>query len=201
MSRTFADYFGEVAEALAAIRGEHAALEARVERMFRKGKVTDVDAKNQLYRQEIGLDDDGQPVKSPWVPYAQVAGARKTHSPPSVGQQFLLISPDGDHEQGHGLALTFSNAQPSPSQDPNTHVDQLGKTKDTMTDGTRTLEVEGLSFAMSKGKLVIKADTIALVGKVYLGAEDASRELALKGSVDSAGHTEQGNLATKVFGL
>ena len=219
--RTFADYFAEVAEALADIRGEHAALEARMERVFRKGKVTDVDAKGQLYRQEIGTDDDGQPVKSPWVPYAQVAGARKIHSPPSVGQQMLLVSPDGDHEQGHGIPLTFSTKQPSPSQDPDTDSDTRGKcfdsqsTKDgkdartfgvgkasiALTDGQIVLKVGDATLVLTEAKLVATAGKVALVGAVALGAEDAGRELALKGSLDSAGHAEQDNLATKVKGV
>jgi phage baseplate assembly protein V len=201
MARTVWDFLHEVASEIADINGRLAAHEARSERMFRHGQVTDVDAKNQVYRQQIGVDDKGQPVKSPWVPYAQVAGNRKIHSPPSVGQQMTLISPDGDHEQGIGLPFTWSKDQASPSQDPDTDVDQRGKCTDTQTKEGRTIEVGGLKIAMTDGKCVITADTIALVGKVLLGSEDASRELALKGSVDSAGDTEMDNLSTKVFGV
>jgi hypothetical protein len=42
----------EIHEALGELFSRHADLEARIERMFRKGKVTDVDATKGLYRQE-----------------------------------------------------------------------------------------------------------------------------------------------------
>ncbi len=49
--------------------------------------------------------------------------------------------------------------------------------------------------------ITLTAGTIILAGVVKLGSADANRELALKGSTDSAGHTETGNLATKVYGI
>jgi phage baseplate assembly protein gpV len=108
----------------------HADLEARIERTHRKGKVTDVDAKKHLYRQEIGLDDNGNTVKSPWLPYAQIAGDLKVHSPPTVGEQYLIVNPDGspDFTQSVGVPHGWYDKNPSPSTDPHADVTVRGTT-------------------------------------------------------------------------
>jgi phage gp45-like len=48
-------------------------------------------------------------------------------------------------------------------------------------------------------KIVISAPEIVLDGLVKLGGEDASRPASAEGTIDSAGHTETGNLATMVL--
>ncbi len=136
--------FREAHEHIAALVAGHADLEARIERLFRKGKVTDVDPKGGLYRQEIGLDDDGNPVLSPWLPYSQVAGGRKVHSPPSVGEQYLLVNPDGsaDFTQGLGVPHGWSDANPSPSAAGDADVATRGSTKDTTKAGSRVIAAD-----------------------------------------------------------
>jgi phage baseplate assembly protein gpV len=162
----------EIHEALGEMFSRHADLEARIERMFRKGKVTDVDATKGLYRQEIGLDDQGQTVKSPWAPYSQIAGARKSHSPPSVGEQYLLINPDGspDFTQGLGVPHGWYDQNLSPSTDPAADVTTRGTTKDTTTASSRVLEVGGAKFSMTDGVLEIDATTIKLKGDVQVNS-------------------------------
>jgi hypothetical protein len=138
------DPLDEVFEALGRLFQGQADLEARIERMFRKGKVTDVDATKHLYRQEIGLDDDQNPVKSPWLPYSQIAGARKSHSPPSVGEQYLLINPDGspDFTQGLGVPHGWYDKALSPSTDPAADVTTRGSTIDTTKPGSRVISAD-----------------------------------------------------------
>lgn len=192
------DAIRELQEALADARAEIAALRAAHERVFRKGKVTDVDPEKQIYRQEIGQDEDGKPVKGPWVPYGQVAGALKHHSPPSVGQQMMQVAPDGDFEQAFGLPYTFSNDNPSPSKRGDEDVVERGAAKDVTRGDSRTISVGGASISVVDGKIVLKAGTIVLDGDVRLGGEGAERELALRDSVDSHGDVETSNLSTKV---
>lgn len=157
---------------LEAAHARIAELEARHERMFRPGTVTDVDAKKQLYRQEIGLDPDGQPVKSAWRPYSQVAGDRKKHDPPSVGQQFMFISPDGDHAQGFGVPLTWSNNNPAPSQDGDAYVDKVGsKNTDTQKDGSREIKVDGCTLSMSGDTITMKAGKVIIDAECHLGGD------------------------------
>ena len=52
----------------------------------------------------------------PWV--AQRAGGMRCWSPPSVGEQCVVLSPEGDLENGFVVLGLYSNANPAPSNDP-----------------------------------------------------------------------------------
>ncbi|PPQ37079.1 Phage P2 baseplate assembly protein gpV [Rhodoblastus acidophilus] len=145
----------EVHEALSAALDRIAELEKRVERMFRVGKVTDVDPAKQLYRQEIGLDPDGQPVKSPWIRYSQIAGARKSHSPPSKGQQMLMISPDGEFRTALGVPHGWSDENPAPSD----------KDEDVEVRGDVKITNDGKTYTIN-GAVHINGDLIVAGGKL-----------------------------------
>lgn len=146
-------------DAFQALADRLAALEGRLERMFRYGTIVDdkdidvSDASKPRARIEVGKDDDDKSVLGPMVPYSTVAGARNQHNPPSKGQQLLQIAPDGDHEQAILIPLGHSDNVKSPSTDPKTYVDQIGKTVNTQKDGSWKQEVEKASTAMSKGKI------------------------------------------------
>lgn len=115
-----------LASRIADIVDRLASLERRVETATRHGTVTDVDAARQMVRLEIGRGRDGAVQKSPWVRYAQVAGALKLHSPPSVGQVMTLFSPGGEMRQGVAMPFTWSDENPSPSDDPDEHKLTIG---------------------------------------------------------------------------
>ncbi|MCW2319187.1 hypothetical protein M2322_004756 [Rhodoblastus acidophilus] len=154
----------EVHEALSAALDRIAELEKRVERMFRVGKVTDVDPAKQLYRQEIGLDPDGQPVKSPWIRYSQIAGARKSHSPPSKGQQMLMISPDGEFRTALGVPHGWSDENPAPS-DKDEDVEVRGDVKITNDGKSITKVIKGVTYVFSASGLDVKGGKITHDGK------------------------------------
>lgn len=54
---------------------------------------------------------------------------------------------------------------------------------------------------VSAEEVTILSPKIVLDGMVYLGGPGANRAASAFGTIDSAGHTEQSNLATKVFVL
>ena len=101
--------------------------------------MTDVDATKHLVRMEIGRNCDGSnQVKSPWLPYAQVAGGAgglNVHSVPAVGEQMILANPDGsaDFTQGIVFRHGWYTANPSPSTDPNADVTVRGTTVNIRT--------------------------------------------------------------------
>jgi hypothetical protein len=113
------------------------------------GKVTDVDTTKHLARIEIGKDDDGNQVKSPWVPYAQIAGDLKFHQPPVKDQLMTLRSENGDVEQGTLHPSGFTDANPSPSTDAATNVMTFGSVKVTIAKDHLLLEVGGTSWRFS----------------------------------------------------
>lgn len=88
-----------------------------------------IDPKAGMVRLVIGQDDDGNAVLSPWVPYAQTAGALKIHSAPSAGQTMEISSDSGDVEQGTARPLHWSDENKSPSDKGNEHVITFGNAK------------------------------------------------------------------------
>ncbi len=128
------DAINELQGAVAGLRAENAALRARLDRMFRPGKVTDVSDDGTKYRQEIGVDDDGNPVKGPWIPHSQMAGALKVHAPVAPGQQMMMVAPNGDAGQAFGIPLTWSDSNSTPGQ---------GKSQNALTFGPFTFRLNG----------------------------------------------------------
>jgi len=133
-----------------------AELERRFSGTLRHGTIEEVDAAKQIVRLNFGQDEDGKPFLSPWVPYAQIAGALKVHTPPSKGQQFTALSPTGDWQQAVALPLTWSKANPSPSQKADEHV---------LTFGSVKLTIEGEKVTAEAPNVLIKSDSINLGGE------------------------------------
>lgn len=174
-------------------------VERRMDGMVRHGKVTDVDPKKQRARIEIG-ERDGQPLKSAWLPYAQIAGAYKSHRPPTVGQQMSMFAPNGEVRQGVLMPMTWSDQNQSPSEKGDEHVTTYGDLK-IVEKAQQLLQAIGdaVSIDMTSGAMTLKSPQIILdCSDIRLGGSGASRPLALQGSVDTAGDQEVGNLSTAV---
>lgn len=142
--------FRDIQETLANIGGAIQRIIWENDQSLIHGTVCDVDAKKQLCRLVVGLDEDDQEVKSPWVPYGQIAGTRKIHSAPSNGQQMTLFAPNGDHMQAIALPFTWSDNNPSPSESADEDIDLRGKSKRTQKDGSVKQEVDGVTREYTK---------------------------------------------------
>lgn len=121
-------------------------LERRVAGSEMRGKVTDVDPAKAMVRIEIGKDSDDQPVKSPWTPYKQTAGALKLHNPPSVGQVMAIRSETGDIEQGVAEAFHWSDDNAANSTDGDAHKLTFGDVTIDLTGGGLKLTAGGCVF-------------------------------------------------------
>jgi len=125
-----------------------AELERRVAMQGTAGTVASVDAAKGTVRLKIGKDEDGADVLSPPVPYAQIAGALKVHSPPSVGQQMMLMAPGGDIEQAAAMPFTWS--------DQNTTPNDKGD-ENTLTFGDVRIDLKGGEIIVTAPKFKIVA--------------------------------------------
>lgn len=157
-----------------------AEVERRNDTMFRHGKVTDVDTEKQVARIEIG-ERDGKPVKSAWVPYGQIAGAYKSHQPPSVGQQMTMFAPNGEVRQAVLLPFTWSDENKSPSDKADEHVDTFGdKWKWTRKKDLFHIELDKTSIEIKPGRITIKVEEATIVveaSKITLKVSGAEIEL------------------------
>jgi hypothetical protein len=142
-----------------------AELERRFSGMMRHGTVEEVDPGKHRIRLKFGTDVEGKSFLSPWIPYAQVAGALKIHVPPSVGQQFTLMAPAGDWQLAVAVPFTWSNQNPSPSNKADENVLTLGDVRMTLKAGGLEIMAAGVSFALSGNGVSITGGEVAHNGR------------------------------------
>jgi phage baseplate assembly protein gpV len=96
-------------------------LRNKINGTVRFAAVTDVDAKRQMARVELGTEK--QPQKSAWVPYGLgFAGEFKQIWHPSKGQNMTALCVNGDPAQAVLLPFTYSKQYPTPSDDERCHI-------------------------------------------------------------------------------
>lgn len=122
-------------------------IERRIAGTEVRGKVTHVDAGKALARIEIGKDEDGNSVLSPWMPYAQKAGSLKVHSAPSVGEVMAVRAESGDIQQGVLHPFHWSETNQAPSQDGEIHKLTFGDVTITLSNGGVELVAGGVTFS------------------------------------------------------
>jgi hypothetical protein len=149
-----------------------AELERRIRNVVRYGRVAEVDAAKgrvKVIDEEAG-GGDGKSITTDWLPWAEIGGAFKTWTPPSVGQQVAVISPSGNLGQGLVLPNAFSDQFPPPSDQGDEHVMTVGETRIT---------VKGNEIRFSSPKIVFEGDT-------HLGGE-GGEPVHRRGDKDSDG--------------
>lgn len=147
-----------VEDVLVSLVSKVAELQRRLDGMVQQGPVHEVDPKAGTVRLRLSPDGDDL-FLSPPIPYAQVAGALKLHSPPSVGQQMTMMSVGGDFRQALAVPMTWSDQNKAPGDKVDEHV---------LTFGPWTITLKG--------------DVLSIKGpKVILDCEGASFELSGSG--------------------
>lgn len=126
----------------------------------RTGKVVEVDAEKGLAR--VQLNDgsgDYPPFKTGWLPWREQAmGAMRTHFPPSVGQQVVVQSENGDLTDAEIETSLPSDDVQRPSQSGEEYVlADVGGTRIVATgDG---IKITTGTFEVEAGEAKITADT------------------------------------------
>ena len=116
--------------------------ERRTANMIRVGKVIKVDAAKGLVKLKVG------DLETAWLPWTESAGGTSTWSPPTVGQQMMLVSPSGEPGQGWASPAGFSSDNPAPSGDGDARVQKHG----------------GVTMTTKGGKLIIDAAEVQING-------------------------------------
>lgn len=164
-----AEILGRLIDDLADAVSRITDVERRMDGMMRHGKVTDVDPQKQRARIEIG-ERDGQPLKSAWLPYAQIAGAYKSHRPPTVGQQMTMFAPNGEVRQGLLVPMTWSDQNKSPSDKGDEHVSTFGQLKIVEKADSYVLSVGSVEIELTTSDVNITAPGfVRTIGKTALG--------------------------------
>lgn len=141
---TLADLLGDMYRRIAE-------LERRHDGMIKRGRVVEVDPENARVRLRLNEESAPEPFLSPWVPYAQIAGALKVHTPPSVGQQMAIFSETGDLQQGLAVPMTWSDKNEAPSKQGDEHVVTFGSFKAVLKEKELTVSVGDVSVRIHEG--------------------------------------------------
>lgn len=139
-------------------------VDRRIGGMVLRGRVAEVDAAKHMVRVVIGQNPEGDDVLSPFLPVAQVAGALKVHSMPSVGQQVSVKSANGDIQQGAVEPLHWSDGFSSPSDDPDKHIITLGDVTVTTTAHSLEIAVGGSVLSIADGLIRVVASHVSNEG-------------------------------------
>ncbi|WCM29200.1 phage baseplate assembly protein V [Sphingomonas sp. QA11] len=148
--------------------------------IVREGTVDSVDLGARTCRFRTGDVVTGD---IPWL--ATRSGATKTWSPPSIGEQGLLICPEGDTARGVVLPGIFSNDHPAPSSEDIELVEYADGARisyDATAHELKAILPAGATVTISAdGGLSIKGD-VALDGNLSVtGTIDADGEITGNG--------------------
>jgi phage baseplate assembly protein gpV len=142
-------------------------LERRVSGLLRHGRVAEVDMDMFRVRLDLGpAHGTGGRFLSPWVPYAQQAGALRVHTPPDIGQQFTLISPTGDFQQAVAVPLHWSSSVPSPSDRKDENVIQYGAVRIELREGELVVRVGQMAFVVNEQGIRIQNGRLEVDGGI-----------------------------------
>lgn len=137
-----------------------AEVERRLDGMVKQGPVAEVDPAAGTVRIRLNEANAPKPFLSPPIPYTQLAGALKVHSPPSVGQQMTIISGAGDFRQGLAVPMTWSNQNAAPSDKGDEHVLTFGDVRFDLKGDGLTLTVGGFSLSINGDGLTVTGGEI-----------------------------------------
>lgn len=124
-----------------------------VENIVRIGTIHSVDHAAARCRVSTGR------LVTQWLPWHERrAGETRTWTPPTVGEQCMILSPSGEPAAGVVLVGIYSNAKPAPSDNPDEHVTLY-------PDGTR-IAYDHAAHRLtvhSVGDVVVRADADAQI--------------------------------------
>lgn len=127
-----------------------------------EGVVAETDEKAWKVRVEIGQDEDGKPILSPWMKFfAKSAGAYADSPPlPAKGDRMRVMSPSGIvGAASYAIPSTFDDELKRPDpQDKEESVRAYGKARVSMTKSALTHKTEKTTISQTKEDVSVKAD-------------------------------------------
>jgi len=146
-----------LARELRYVRRELVRLNKRVALAHLEGPVAEQDKDKWRVRIELGRDENGEKILSPWVrPHSNSAGAYKA-SPalPAVGDKMRLFSPSGVvGASSYAIANAFDEETTRPSnQDKDEAVREFDKTRVAQTKDKLTHKTEKTTVTQEKEKI------------------------------------------------
>lgn len=129
-------------------------------------------------------------IETPLLPWLTGrAGSVRIWSPPSIGEQVLVVSPEADFANGLVLLGVFSDANPAPADDEATLI--------LFEDGTRLRydpASAALSIVVANGSIEVEAPELRIVANVTIeGDIELTGKLTASDDVVAAGKSLKGH--------
>lgn len=130
-------------------------LTRRLDNLMRPGTIAAVDHVEARCRVQTG------DLLTDWLPWlTQRAGNTRIWSPPTVGEQVMLLSPSGDLGAAWVLPATFRDDHPAPSDSPNLHVTEYPDgARISYNHATGVLVASGIQTAVIEASVQVTLDT------------------------------------------
>jgi phage baseplate assembly protein V len=156
--------------------------------LAREGTVVSVDHATGTAR--VQFADDLTTGDIPWV--ASRAGATRTWSPPSVGEQVVVLAPEADTARGMIIGSLSSDDHPHPANDPSTLTeyhdgarigyDPVGHNLTAILPGGATVHIDADGGLTIKGPVTVDGD-IRSTGTITADADVVGAGKSLKDHV------------------
>ncbi|MDG4811658.1 phage baseplate assembly protein V [Hydrogenovibrio sp. 3SP14C1] len=128
-------------------------LATRLMNILRMGVIHQADYDKPRVKVKIGESESGQPLLTDWLPFfSNRAGNDREWHPPEVGEQVMVLSPNGELNTGAVLPAIFQEAFAANSNSPDIHrkdyqdgtvVEYNRKTHKLKVDCVGSVEVNG----------------------------------------------------------
>ncbi|WP_068318902.1 phage baseplate assembly protein V [Polycladidibacter hongkongensis] len=159
------EYIEELADTIAGLRADIEELRTKLAQMIQVGPVAEIDSEKG-YRVQLGLQEDGSPFLSPWLPHPETG---KTSIPLKMGQPVGVLSPNADPRQALLLRGGYGGDNTSQNDDMQANV---------FKDAGVTVSVKG-------GRLQIEAEQAVLI---KIGG--VTHEISAQGAATNGGRIE-----------
>ncbi|WP_178860826.1 phage baseplate assembly protein V [Thiomicrorhabdus cannonii] len=159
----------------------------RLSNMVRVGFVSEVDYPNARVRVHYGVDAQGSPLVSGWLPWLTGrAGNDIEWHAPELGEQVLMISPSGELQLGVVLPALYQASHPAPASAATVHRMQYADGAVIEYDRAAhrlkaTLPAGGSALLVCPGGVQIDGDT------TINGAVTINGDTQISGSADVSG--------------
>jgi phage baseplate assembly protein V len=130
-------------------------LSRRLANLVRIGTVAQFDHTNARIRVHTGS------LTTTWIPWLTLrAGDTATWSPPSIGEQVLLLAPSGNLEQAVALPALYADAHPAPSTSADEHITVYPDgARIAYNHSTGALTATGVKTALVEAAVSVTLDT------------------------------------------
>lgn len=153
-------------DTLVELAGEVAELRRRQSQMHRRGRIDGIRNGGNEVRIKFGEDEDGNPIRSPWIPVTGSNGAVKTRPRYSEGEHVFVDNIDGDWENAEIRPSNHHNEGQSPTQDPNeTVIHDEGGARLSFKNGAFIFKVGGVTHTIDQSGITTTGGSIKHDGK------------------------------------